>query len=327
MLAMGGFAALLALAAPAPGENPSDGAIVVGKDRIDFMDGKRLVARYLTDPKLPKPVWQPLNPVGDSSITRSWPLEKEGDEDKDHVHHKGLWWCHGDIIPEGMEVPKSGDKRVHGVDFWSEAKNHGRIVFIGADKPKDGRIVTRNEWRTSEGTKIMDETRTLSIHPVAKGHLLVMASEMTASVAPLVFGDTKEGSWGVRVRKTVALKTSGGKGKMVNDKGGSGDAGTWGKVASWCDYSGPLGKGGPVGGVALMAHPSNSLDTAWHARGYGLMAANPFGRAGSGFPDRKGKKDSPKLAKDETLKLVYAAYLHPGDAKEGQVAEAFAAFG
>jgi hypothetical protein len=56
------------------------------------------------------------------------------------------------------------------------------------------------------------------------------------------------------------------------------------------------------------------------------MAANPFGRAKSGFPDMKGKNDRVRLAKGEHLKLRYGIFVHLGDAKEGKVAEAYELF-
>ncbi len=56
------------------------------------------------------------------------------------------------------------------------------------------------------------------------------------------------------------------------------------------------------------------------------MAANPFGRAKSGFPDMKDRSDLVKLAKGEHLKLRYGLLVHPGDAKEGKVGEFYDRF-
>jgi hypothetical protein len=86
--------------------------------------------------------------------------------------------------------------------------------------------------------------------------------------------------------------------------------------------------GDQTAGVAVFADPANPVPTAWHSRDYGLMAANPFGRAHAGFPDTKGKKAEAlvKLAKGEHLKLRYGLLLHIGDAKEGKVAEYYKQF-
>ena len=98
----------------------------------------------------------------------------------------------------------------------------------------------------------------------------------------------------------------------------------WGKPADWHDYSG-LVDGKPAG-VAVFDAPTNPARALWHTRDYGLLAANPFGRAGSGFPAAKGKTDLVKLAKGDHLKLRYGIYTHAGDAAAGKVAEAYAAF-
>jgi hypothetical protein len=81
-----------------------------------------------------------------------------------------------------------------------------------------------------------------------------------------------------------------------------------------------------VVGLAILADPSNSVPTAWHARDYGLMAANPFGRSKSGFPAMKDKSDLVKLAKGEHLKLRYGVLIHSGDAKEGKVSDYYQQF-
>ena len=105
-----------------------------------------------------------------------------------------------------------------------------------------------------------------------------------------------------------------GKGALTNAEGKNGEKDVWGFVSPWCDYSGKLND--KEVGLAIFTSPKNPVPSAWHSRGYGLMAANPFGRGThAGFPSQKGKTDLVKLAKGETLKLTYAIYLHTGDAK------------
>ena len=131
-----------------------------------------------------------------------------------------------------------------------------------------------------------------------------------------------EGAFGVRVADSIAEKN--GKGVITNAEGKTGEPQCWGRVSSWCDYSGPVQ--GETVGLAIFAGPENPLPSCWHARAYGLMAANPFGRAKSGFPDMKDKKDEKDLAhldKGEHLKLRYGLFAHRGDVKQGKVAENF----
>jgi hypothetical protein len=212
---------------------------------------------------------------------------------------------------------------VEGVDFWSEAKGHGRIVCTEVTSGVQARagphdlVETRNEWRTADGTKIMDERRTIHFYNFGDARLFVFDIDLHASVVPITFGDTKEGSMGVRVND--AIREKGGKGKLVNADGKVGMKACWGQRSAWCDYSGPIE--GKVAGIAMFDHPNNPHPAAWHSRDYGLMAANPFGRAKSGFPAEKGKTDLVRVGKGEHLKLRYGILIHPGDAKEGKVAE------
>jgi hypothetical protein len=141
-------------------------------------------------------------------------------------------------------------------------------------------------------------------------------------VAPIAFGDTKEGSMGVRVNDAIRENT--GKGKLVNADGKSGMKECWGQFSNWCDYSGPIE--GKVAGIAIFDHPKNPVPACWHSRDYGLMAANPFGRTGSGFPAVRGRTDLFQIPKGEHLKLRYGILIHPGDAKEGKVADFYQKF-
>ncbi len=328
MRAMAGFVALIALALPALGAEPLPKVTVKVDPTVAsfFVDGV-LVTKYHTGPKQSKPWFYPLNVLPDKGVTRPWPIEDVGDEKKDHVHHRSLWFCHGDVIPEGMDYIKSGDKRVKGVDFWSEGMFHGRIVQVGHMVLDSGDgLHGSHVWKEPGGKSVLRQDFTYRLVPLGKGrNLLLMDITLKALDHALTFNDTKEGSLGVRVRKTIALETKGSKGEMVNDRGESGERAVWGKVAKWCDYSGPLGPDGPVGGITIMASPKNTIDTAWHSRAYGLMAANPFGREAS-FPGRKGQKELVKIAKGESLKLRFGVYLHAGNAKDGGVAEAYTAF-
>jgi hypothetical protein len=127
------------------------------------------------------------------------------------------------------------------------------------------------------------------------------------------------------VRQSVTEEK--GKGRLTNADGKSGEKGpdgVWGRESAWCDYSGPVD--GRPAGVAIFAGPDNPFPTCWHARGYGLMAANPFGRDKSGFPAMKGRTDRVKLAKGDHLKLRYGLLLHSGDVKDGKVAAYYEKF-
>lgn len=324
-------------------------AIKSVKDRIDFLVGDELVSSYQTG-DFSKPIFWPLNAPGGIPLTRAWPMVKGRDgESTDHIHQKSAWFCYGDVIPEGIEI-KHKIRGVEGVDFWAESAGHGKIVCVEIKSPAAvdvyshmrssrfpcrflarrlvhtesyARVVTKNEWRTADGVGFMDEIRVLSLHDLGNAHLIVLDIDLHASVAPITFGDTKEGALGIRINDQIAaLKTS--KGKIQNAEGKVGEKECWGHISAWCDYSGPIG--GKMVGLAILADPNNPYPSCWHVRGYGLMAANPFGRAKSKFPAVLDRTDLVRLAKGEHLRLRYGLLMHEGDAVTGQVAEHFRRF-
>src|SRR5450432_999827 len=124
------------------------------------------------------------------AVTRPWPMERgTKGETVDHFHQKSAWFCHGDVIPEGIEL-KTKMSGVSGVDFWAEGTGrHGRIVHTKWDTTKDG-MQERNEWVTPEGIKIMDEVRTIAFVKVGPGYLFTLDVDLKASVCPITFGDT-----------------------------------------------------------------------------------------------------------------------------------------
>ena len=304
----------------------------VGKDAVEFFVGKDLVTRLHIAPSYAKPIFWPMHAPNGAPLTRSWPMIKDiPGESTDHPHQKSAWWCHGDIIPENLEL-KSRIKGVDGVDFWSENKGHGKQVVTKVSEPKiekdKATLVLTVEWRTAEGEKILDETRTIHFYNLGKARMIVVHSNLFASVTTIVFGDTKEGSFGVRVNDQIRADKV-GKGKIQNAEGLVAEKTTdaknpcWGVVSDWCDYSGPID--GKQAGLAILADPKNPYPTAWHSRAYGLMAANPFGRAKS-FPSMKGKNDLVKIEKGGRLELRYGMLLHDGDAESGQVAANYRRF-
>ncbi|MSR55899.1 MAG: hypothetical protein EXS09_21900 [Gemmataceae bacterium] len=321
------FAVLVAAVWPAVAAEPA--AVVAKKTEtaVEFFVGSELVARYHVGQAIAKPYLWPLNAPGEVPVTRGWPMQKGlPNETIDHVHQKSAWFCHGDVIPEGLELQsKSSDKRVKGVDFWSETPGHGRIVVIEVVKPTSeiaqARVATKNEWRGPDGTKIMDENRTITVRNLGNARLVILDIDLHASVCPITFGDTKEGSMGVRVNDEIRVAK--GNGTYVNADSKKNEKEVWGRRSDWNDYSGKVGE--KEAGIALFDDPRNKVRASWHSRDYGLMSANPFGRAGS-FPSLKEEKELFKLAKGEHLKLRYGLLLHAGDAKAAKVAEHYSAF-
>ncbi|MER3417076.1 MAG: hypothetical protein C4297_12815 [Gemmataceae bacterium] len=289
-----------------------------------FYLGDTLVTRYHTAAHLAKPHFHPVLGPGDVPVTRGYPMVQAQGESRDHPHQRALWFTHGDVIPEGITLSRRA-KGVQGIDFWSEQPGHGRIVCVGWEPPRlvHGTVwlVTRNEWRTAEGQRVLDEVRRIGLADLSPARLLIVEIELVASVCPIVFGDTKEGAFGIRVHDAMTERKGG---VIENALGAKTERDCWGRQADWCDYSGIV-QGKHVG-VALFDDRANAYRSCWHARAYGLMAANPFGRGKSGFPAVKGRTDLVRLARGERLQLRYGVLVHPGDARQGRVQEHYETF-
>jgi len=92
-----------------------------------------------------------------------------------------------------------------------------------------------------------------------------------------------------------------------SSEGLQGDA-VWGSRARWVKL-GANYQGLPLG-IVMMDHPDNpNHPTHWHARGYGLFAANPFGS--KMFTDGKESFNF-FLPKGESVVLKYRMYIYDG---------------
>ena len=82
------------------------------------------------------------------------------------------------------------------------------------------------------------------------------------------------------------------------------------------DYSGLVD--GKMTGIACFDHPDNLRHpTTWHARDYGLIAANPFGLHDFEKKD-KGAGDY-TIKKGESLTLKYRWLFHTGDTAAAKI--------
>lgn len=270
------------------------------------VDGK-LFTRYLTQSG-DKPVMWPLIGPGEQELTRGYPLRDATPEEKqDHIHHRSFWFTHGSV---------------NGVDFWSENPNHGKIVhreFVEVTSGKEAVIATRNDWIGPDGKKVCEDLRRFRFAADHEARWIDCEIELFANPGEVVFGDTKEGSFAIRVAESIKVDAKKG-GRIVNSEGQV-DGAAWGQPAAWVDYHGPVGD--QVCGIAILNHPSSfRFPTPWHVRTYGLFAANPFGLHdfAGGKADVNG---SHKLPAGEKMLLRYRVLLHAGDHQAGKVATHF----
>jgi hypothetical protein len=302
-----GFAALLSLPALA-----ADGVKITEQaDKLRVEIDGELFTEYCFK-GAPHVYFYPLLGPGGLPMTRNWPMKEAEGEEKDHPHHRSLWYSHG---------------AVNGVDFWAESAKAGKIVHDKFLEVKSGAasgvIRSANKWIAPDGSVTMTDERTFRVHArPSNERLFDFEVTLKAGDKEIVLGDTKEGTMAVRVNESMRLiqpKKQPGKGRIVQSTGVEGDK-TWGKRAEWCDYSGPVN--GKTVGIAIFDHPSNPKHpTWWHVRDYGLFAANPFGV--SDFEKQPKGAGNITIPAGKSITFKYRFYIHEGEETYGKVAERY----
>jgi len=145
----------------------------------------------------------------------------------------------------------------------------------------------------------------------------------------VVFNDDKEGLLGMRVAswlespeekggifmdangkptKVDAVPDSKATGVYLTSEGVSGPK-VWATRGRWCSLTGKNPEGKTVT-VAIIDEPKNpGYPTYWHARGYGLFAANPLG---ANVFDPKAPKFAYTIEKGKTAAFKYRVVLYDG---------------
>ena len=266
-----------------------------------------------------KPILYPIiGPYG-IEMTRNYPMREDVDnEAHDHPHQKSVWFTHDDV---------------NGAQFWMEYPRRdsdpkpGRIVqtemLIEGDQ-----ILAKNDWVAPDGKIVCSDARVLTFGATPAGRYIDFQITIRASSGDVTFGDTKEGTMGIRTHPLLRLQSDEkrgnhtAKGSAVNSEGVEGKE-IWGKRAKWVDYWAPID--GKTVGIAVFDHPSNPRHpTWWHARYYGLVAANPFG-----IHDFEGKPEGAgdmRIPSGDNVTFRYHFLFHRGDVNEADVAGEYEMF-
>ena len=167
-----------------------------------------------------------------------------------------------------------------GENFWHEdGDKTGHVeATVKSAKLVDGKVVIKaaGKWLGRNDKLVCTDETTYTLHVDKQGNRYIdFDITLTPGKEDLVFGGTKEGAFSIRTNPARRLKGSAAKGQAINSAGDTGKA-LWGKKAAWVNYYGPIK--GETCGIAMFDHPGNlRYPTTWHARDYGLVAANPFG--------------------------------------------------
>jgi hypothetical protein len=219
-----------------------------------------------------------------------------------------------------MEGPKAG-KQIH-------------KEFVRVESGKQAVIVTRNDWVLPGGEKILEDERRVAFFPLGESRVIDFDITLTATGGPVTFGDTKEGTFGLRIAESMRADRKMGKGRITNSEGRSDDistaraprTNTWGRRASWVDYTGPVthasGKE-EILGIAILNHPASfRYPTYWHVRPYGLFAPNPFGVHDFEEKSPQGAGNH-TLPQGQSITFKYRVIFHKGGMDEAQIKRAF----
>lgn len=289
--------AAVLLVAPALLFSAEDRIQIVANDaarRVDVLIDGEPFTSYIYPTSLKKPVLYPLRTARGTIVTRGWPLEPRQGERVDHPHHAGLWFQHGDV---------------NGLDFWNNSDEvggdralkmgtilHRRLVQAksGADR---GELEVESDWVDPKGGVLLRETTRFIFRGAKEMRSIDRITTLTAATGRVTFRDNKEGVLGMRVARALEhpadkpevfsdasgkpttvprLDNTGVTGVYTSSEGKKGDA-VWGTRGRWVTLQGTISLE-PVT-VLMLDHPANpGFPTYWHARGYGLFAANPLGR-------------------------------------------------
>jgi len=264
------------------------------KQRVDvFVDGQPFTA-YIWPASQKKPVLFPLRTAKGTLVTRGFPLDPRPGERVDHPHHVGLWFNYGDV---------------NGADFWNNTD-----AVKPEDRPKFGTIVHRavtavrggaeqgelevdTDWIHGNGSVVLKEHTLFVFRGGAGWRSVDRITRLQAQGERVAFTDNKEGLLGLRVARQLeipskkpelftdasgratavpSLDNAGVTGDYLTSEGKRGDE-AWGTRGRWCMLGGKVGEE-PVT-IAILDHAQNpGFPTFWHARGYGLFAANALGQ-------------------------------------------------
>jgi hypothetical protein len=269
--------------------------------------GEPVAAFVFADPAVGRPAIRDLAAPGGAIVTRPCPPRKGIDADDHATIHPGAWLCFSDLSGADPWRHKSA---VRFAGFVGEPAVVGGAVRFTADfeylaaatDTPDAPVACR------ERSTITLRDREFDGFPV---RVLTWEAELTpGGDQPLVFGDVEEMGLGVRLAKPLSPARGG---RYLASHGGVNEQGVFGRAAEWVDAAGTV-DGRPVG-VTVIDLAGNPREPFFHARDYGLVLANAFGRKAYGV------KDPPAaitLRPGESLRLSYAVLLH-GDVPDDRL--------
>lgn len=293
--------------------------------KLDVLYNGKFLTSYCYFDSTEKPILFPIRTISGISVTRGYPIAPNPGERSDHPHHTGLWLNY---------------ESVNDLDFWnnSDAISQDKKSHYGSIKHEkilskesgnsNAKLITSSSWVDQEGKVLLREVTKFTFFVNGQTFVIDRSSSLTGVEEKVVFKDVKDGMLGLRVARELELPSqeegnfvdargnittiakasnTGVTGMYKNREGIEGDD-TWGKRSAWTLLTGK--KDGEIITIGIIDHPSNiGYPTYWHARGYGLFAANPLGQ--KIFSNGKEERNF-SLVKDQSVSFKYRILIHSG---------------
>jgi len=307
-------------------------------NKVDIYVGSKLFTSFLYPDTLEKPVLYPVYAADGAVVTRGYPLKPVAGDPTDHPHHIGIWF---------------NFENVNGLDFWNNSfaiKDKSKYGWIKTDRllqtssGATGVVSYHANWVNQKNDLLMEETTSLEFSGNDHQRIIDRVTTLKANTEVL-FKDAKDGLLGMRVAHALQIPSKADQkftddkgnvtvvkagtdnianGNYITSEGKQGDD-AWSTRAVWCKMFGKIG--GDSVSITIIDHPSNpNYPTFWHARGYGLFAANPLGE--NIFTNGKATKNL-TLKKGESVTFRFRIVIDnghktPGAAEANKLAAEFA---
>lgn len=292
--------------------------------KVDIYIGQKPFTSFLFPDTLEKPVLYPIHGANGTVVTRGFPIKTVPGDPTDHPHHLGLWL---------------NFENVNGLDFWNNsyaipAEKKNKYGWIKTDRIIEttggakGILSYHANWTNQNNDVLLEETTRFEFSGNDHQRIIDRITVLKADTL-VTFTDAKDGLLGLRLAHALQIPTSedekftDDKGNVTVVKGGTdktangnyltseGKQGNdaWSTRGVWCKVYGKMGNDSIS--ITIIDHPKNpNYPTFWHARGYGLFAANPLGE--KIFTNSKSEKNL-TLKKGESVSFRYRILIDDGD--------------
>lgn len=291
---------------------------------INILIGNKPFTSFLYPDTLEKPVLYPVYAANGTVVTRGFPLHPKAGDPTDHPHHIGIWFNY---------------ENVNGLDFWNNsyaipAAKKNQYGWVKTDRITEmkggprGVVAYHANWTNQKNEVLLEEATRLEFSGNGRQRIIDRVTVLTANTT-VNFTDAKDGLLGLRLAHELQMPATQDQ-KFTDDKGivtvvkgaadkiangnyitsaGKGGDSAWSTRGVWCKVYGAMGKDSVS--IAIIDHPGNpNYPTFWHARGYGLFAANPLGE--KIFTNGRSAKNL-QLKKGEAVTFRYRIVVDAAD--------------